>query len=46
MNHTVDWVHLKLNGPNSQRTSTCKDPFATTQPDVEEMIRDLGTGAV
>ena len=46
VNHTVDWVHLKLNGPNSQRTSTCKDPFATTQPDVEEMIRDLGTGAV
>ncbi|MDN5692930.1 MAG: proteasome accessory factor PafA2 family protein, partial [Micrococcaceae bacterium] len=46
VNHTVDWVHLKLNGPHSQRTSMCKDPFATTQPDVEEMIRDLAAGAV
>ena len=45
VNHTVDWVHLKLNGAQTQRASMCKDPFATTQEDVEEMIRDITSGA-
>ncbi|WHF24782.1 proteasome accessory factor PafA2 family protein [Kocuria rhizophila] len=34
----------ELNSRTWPRASTCKDPFATTQPDVEEMIRDLGPG--
>ncbi|RKQ36318.1 Pup--protein ligase [Kocuria tytonis] len=46
VNHTVDWVHLKLNGEHQQRTIMCKDPFATTQQDVEDVIRDITRGDV
>ena len=46
VNHTVDWVHLKLNGERQQRTLRCTDPFATTQEDVEEAIRELARGDV
>ena len=41
---TVDWVHLKLNGEHQQSTVMCKDPFATTQPDVEELIAEITSG--
>ena len=40
-NYTVDWVHLKLNGSHNQRTVMCKDPFATSQPDAEELIAEV-----
>ncbi|MDO4919495.1 Pup--protein ligase [Kocuria sp.] len=45
VNHTVDWVHLKLNGEHQQRTIACQDPFATQHPEVAEVIRDLERGA-
>ena len=35
--HTVDWVHLKLNDA-SQRTVLCKDPFASTDERVDALI--------
>ena len=35
--HTVDWVHLKLND-TSQRTVLCKDPFASSDARVDELI--------
>ena len=34
---TVDWVHLKLND-HAGHTILCKDPFANTDPRVEELI--------
>ena len=37
----MDWVHLKLNGSHNQRTVMCKDPFATSQPDAEELIAEV-----
>ncbi len=40
----MDWVHLKLNGEHQQSTVMCKDPFATTQPDVEELIAEITAG--
>ena len=35
--HTVDWVHLKLNDA-SQRTVLCKDPFASSDERVDALI--------
>ena len=35
--HTVDWVHLKLNDA-TQQTIMCKDPFASTDERVEALI--------
>jgi len=34
---TVDWVHLKLNDHAGQ-TVLCKDPFASSDPRVEELL--------
>src|SRR5699024_10523283 len=35
--HTVDWVHLKLNDA-TQHTVLCKDPFASSDERVEALI--------
>jgi proteasome accessory factor A len=37
---SVDWVHLKLNDAG-QRTVLCKDPFAATDPRVDDLMRLL-----
>ncbi|MEE6296564.1 Pup--protein ligase [Georgenia wangjunii] len=39
--HTVDWVHLKLNDA-SQRTVLCKDPFASADERVDRLIAAMG----
>ena len=39
--HTVDWVHLKLNDA-SQHTVLCKDPFASTDARVDALIAAIG----
>ncbi|CAL8897656.1 Pup--protein ligase [Kocuria varians] len=44
VNSTVDWVHLKLNGEHQQSTVLCKDPFATTDPEVEALIEEISAG--
>lgn len=36
----VDWVHLKLNDV-AQRTVVCKDPFASVDPRVDELIAQI-----
>ena len=38
--HTVDWVHLKLND-QAQRTVLCKDPFRNTDERVERLIESM-----
>ncbi|HET6949353.1 MAG TPA: Pup--protein ligase [Acidimicrobiales bacterium] len=38
--HTVDWVHLKLND-QAQRTVLCKDPFRSHDERVERLIASL-----
>ena len=40
---TVDWVHLKLND-SAQRTIVCKDPFASVDHRVEEIIGHIRRG--
>jgi proteasome accessory factor A len=40
---TVDWVHLKLND-SAQRTIVCKDPFASVDQRVEELIGHIRRG--
>jgi proteasome accessory factor A len=40
---TVDWVHLKLND-SAQRTIVCKDPFASVDERVEELVRHIRRG--
>ena len=37
---TVDWVHLKLNDA-AQRTVICKDPLASVDPRVDELIAHI-----
>jgi proteasome accessory factor A len=37
---TCDWVHLKLNDAAS-RTVVCKDPFASVDPRVDELIDSI-----
>ncbi|HLV05510.1 Pup--protein ligase [uncultured Georgenia sp.] len=39
--HTVDWVHLKLNDAG-QGTVLCKDPFANSDERVEALIAAMG----
>ncbi|MEE6280819.1 Pup--protein ligase [Georgenia sunbinii] len=39
--HTVDWVHLKLND-STQSTVLCKDPFASTDGRVDALIAAMG----
>lgn len=41
---TVDWVHLKLND-SAMRTIVCKDPFASVDERVEELIGHIRRGA-
>ncbi|ALE92135.1 Pup--protein ligase [Arthrobacter alpinus] len=41
--YTVDWVHLKLND-RSHQTILCKDPFASTDERVDELIASLQPG--
>ncbi|WP_427197669.1 Pup--protein ligase [Ornithinimicrobium sp. Y1847] len=41
---TCDWVHLKLNDA-AQRTVVCKDPFASTDDRVAELIRGIEADA-
>jgi proteasome accessory factor A len=41
---TVDWVHLKLND-SAMRTIVCKDPFASVDARVEELIGHIRGGA-
>ncbi len=41
---TVDWVHLKLND-SAMRTIVCKDPFASVDARVEELIGHIRSGA-
>jgi proteasome accessory factor A len=43
-NYTVDWVHLKVND-RTQRTVTCKDPFATRDPDADALVAGLRPAA-
>lgn len=38
--YTVDWVHMKIND-QSQRSVMCKDPFASVDKRVEELITYL-----
>ncbi len=38
--HTVDWVHLKLND-QAQRTVLCKDPFRSADERVERLIDSM-----
>jgi proteasome accessory factor A len=38
--YTVDWVHLKLND-RAQQTVLCKDPFASVDSRVEELLATL-----
>ena len=40
---TVDWVHLKLND-SAQRTIVCKDPFASVDARVDELIDSIRRG--
>ncbi|PYG02354.1 proteasome accessory factor A [Georgenia satyanarayanai] len=40
--HTVDWVHLKLNDA-TQHTVLCKDPFASSDERVAALIAAMGT---
>ena len=40
VNHTVDWVHLKLND-QAQRTVLCKDPFRSHDERVERLIEGM-----
>jgi proteasome accessory factor A len=39
---TVDWVHLKLNDV-AARTVICKDPFASVDPRVDELVEHIRT---
>ena len=41
---TVDWVHLKLNDA-AQRTVICKDPLASVDPRVDDLIAHIRGGA-
>ncbi|THJ67322.1 Pup--protein ligase [Arthrobacter echini] len=38
--YTVDWVHLKLND-RAQQTILCKDPFASVDERVEQLLQHL-----
>ena len=38
--HTVDWVHLKINDA-SQRTVLCADPFVSQDERVDRLIEYL-----
>ncbi|MBU4213883.1 MAG: Pup--protein ligase [Actinobacteria bacterium] len=38
--HTVDWVHLKLND-QAQRTVLCKDPFRSVDERVDRLIESM-----
>jgi proteasome accessory factor A len=40
---TVDWVHLKLND-SASRTVVCKDPFASVDARVDELIASVRGG--
>ncbi|AXH97866.1 Pup--protein ligase [Ornithinimicrobium avium] len=40
---SVDWVHLKLND-EAQRTVVCKDPFASVDQRVEELLAHIRAG--
>ncbi|MCP3424563.1 Pup--protein ligase [Rothia sp. AR01] len=40
LDHTVDWVHLKVN-QHPGLSHTCQDPFAAQDPAVEESIRQM-----
>ncbi|RZU61406.1 Pup--protein ligase [Zhihengliuella halotolerans] len=39
---SVDWVHMKLND-DSGRTVSCKDPFATQDDQVEQMLATIAS---
>ncbi len=41
---TVDWVHLKLND-SAQRTIVCKDPFASVDERVDDLIEHIRRAA-